>query len=794
MSAAKYIYQRQFPSLPEPGLNVKAMEVSKPVIVSVDKTRTLQCLHVTATAEFALKQVDITFESIDDHGHAKVSNAHCIVEYEDAVKWSSQWKRNAYLIKSRISALEGEAAGGDAQRILRGMAYKLFGALVEYDEKYQGMNEVLLLSSQREATAKVKFQADDKDGVFHFSPYWIDSLAHLSGFVLNANDGVDSKSRVFISHGWESMRFAGQFSAEKTYRTYVKMQPEDNSTIMTGDVYVFEDDHVVGLIEGLKFQQIPRTVLDHLLPPRSRSQSVKKAAIPAVPVPTAKIARKALPSHTNVTHAKVITNVEVPPGSSIANRVGEIIAEEVGIAVHELSEESNFAELGIDSLLSLTIIGRLREELRLELSSSLFLDHETHGSLRAHLLKSSTANNLGSDSQRTIVTPRATQKDSLNTTPSKTPSISSGAQFETDPSEMSEHNEVNFSIREIVACEMGLSLDELPSETPLGSLGMDSLMSLTITGAIREKIGIDVPPELLANNPSIAQLEVKLSVPRSSAVAVGISTEDDGPHDSIAPYYPPASSILLQGNANGPGHKLFLFPDGSGSATTYASLPTLSGGLTVFGLNSPFLRSPRDWNCGIGGVAQIYITEIRKRQPKGPYLLGGWSAGGIIAYEAACQLIQDGETVERLLLIDAPCPLLLPPLPQPLVRFFDSRGLFGQGETPPWLLEHFDATVANLHRYVPKAIEESKAPTTFALWAREGVCKDPSDPRPDLGEEENRSVSWILENRSDLGPNGWDILVGHGKISGVGVPGNHFTMMREPNVSPSTLTKFYPLC
>ncbi|KAL8723397.1 MAG: hypothetical protein Q9225_000313 [Loekoesia sp. 1 TL-2023] len=783
MSAAKYIHQRQFPSLPEPGLNVKDMGVSKPVIVSVDGTRTPQLLQVTATADFASKRVDIEFNSVDGRSSSKVSNAHCVVVYEDAAEWSRHWRRSAYLIESRIKALEVEAAGGSAQRILRGMAYKLFSALVQYAEKYRGMDEVLLLSSEREATAKVKFQADDKDGTFHFSPYWIDSLAHLSGFVLNANDAVDSKSQVFISHGWGSLRFAGQFSAEKMYRTYVKMQPEGSSAVMAGDVYVFENSVIVGLIEGLKFQQVPRTVLDHLLPPAGRPTNVKKAVAPVIPAVSAKVTKKALPSSPNLAHSEVIASLKVSAGSSIADRVEEIIAAEVGIAAHELSEGSKFAELGIDSLLSLTIIGRLREELGLGLSSTLFSEHETHGSLRAYLLKINAVSHSEPEAQKTIITPAIIRRESPDTTPSKTPSTGSGTPSETDSSETTHCNEAKDSIRTIIADEMGLSLDEISSETPLGSLGMDSLMSLTIIGAIQEKIGLIVPSQLLANNPSISELEEKLNPPEKSAMAAAIMSKDDGLHDSVAPYYPPASSILLQGDANGSGRKFFLFPDGSGSATSYAPLPTLSDGLAVFGLNSPFLKSSRDWTCGISGGAQIYITEIKRRQPRGPYLLGGWSAGGIIAYEAAYQLIQSGDTVEHLLLIDSPCPLLFPPLPASLVRFFDNLGLFGQGESPPWLLEHFDASVANLHRYKPRALDVSKAPTTFAIWAQEGVCKDPSEPRPDLRGEENSSTGWILDNRTDLGPNGWDILVGHGKVSGVGVPGNHFTMMQEPNVA-----------
>jgi naphtho-gamma-pyrone polyketide synthase len=49
---------------------------------------------------------------------------------------------------------------------------------------------------------------------------------------------------------------------------------------------------------------------------------------------------------------------------------------------------------------------------------------------------------------------------------------------------------------------------------------------------------------------------------------------------------PPATSVLLQGNPRTATRKLFLFPDGSGSATSYVSIPPIAADkLCVYGLN-----------------------------------------------------------------------------------------------------------------------------------------------------------------------------------------------------------------
>jgi thioesterase domain-containing protein len=55
-------------------------------------------------------------------------------------------------------------------------------------------------------------------------------------------------------------------------------------------------------------------------------------------------------------------------------------------------------------------------------------------------------------------------------------------------------------------------------------------------------------------------------------------------------------------------------------------------------------------------MAEDYLHEIRKVQPQGPYFLGGFSGGGITAYEMAYQLEQQGEEVALLVLLDTPSP------------------------------------------------------------------------------------------------------------------------------------------
>jgi hypothetical protein len=124
-------------------------------------------------------------------------------------------------------------------------------------------------------------------------------------------------------------------------------------------------------------------------------------------------------------------------------------------------------------------------------------------------------------------------------------------------------------------------------------------------------------------------------------------------------------------------------------------------------------------------------------------------------------------------------------LPSRLHDFFNSIGLLGTGgkNPPDWLLPHFESSIKALTAYKPKVMDPKKAPKTFAIWATDGVCKNPSDPRPPPSKDDSKSMKWLLENRTDFGFNGWDEVLGGKNIKTVKISSNHFTMMRDPVVN-----------
>lgn len=248
LTTAEYIYKQWKHDVDRVDMNVCNMKVEKPLIAE-DKEH--QPLHVAGKADFLTAKVNFTYYSVNDEGKKTITHATCSVKYEDAKSWLAGWERSQHLVISRVESLLSGVQNGGNHQIKRSMAYKLFGGLIHYGPKYRGMEEVILNDPGLEATSTVAFAPGANGTNFYISPYVIDSVAHLSGFIMLANESADPSKNVYVSHGWETCRFARPFTMEKKYRAYVKMQ-ETSAKIVVGDVYVFEENTIIALVEGLQ--------------------------------------------------------------------------------------------------------------------------------------------------------------------------------------------------------------------------------------------------------------------------------------------------------------------------------------------------------------------------------------------------------------------------------------------------------------------------------------------------------------------------------------------------------------
>ena len=113
-------------------------------------------------------------------------------------------------------------------------------------------------------------------------------------------------------------------------------------------------------------------------------------------------------------------------------------------------------------------------------------------------------------------------------------------------------------------------------------------------------------------------------------------------------------SVLVPIHEQGDKPPLYLVHGLRGNVLTFYGLRHhVPADQPLYGIQADGLGTGRASLVSIPEMAKHYVREIRAIQPHGPYFLGGFSAGGLVAYEMARQLHEAGERVPFLALFDS---------------------------------------------------------------------------------------------------------------------------------------------
>ncbi|WP_298909530.1 amino acid adenylation domain-containing protein [uncultured Nostoc sp.] len=196
--------------------------------------------------------------------------------------------------------------------------------------------------------------------------------------------------------------------------------------------------------------------------------------------------------------------------------------------------------------------------------------------------------------------------------------------------------------RDSLELELVQIWEEVMNIRPIGvtdnffDIGGHSLLAVRLMALIQQQFGRELPLSILFQGGTVEHLATILrseTPSRPWSPLVGIQTAGSKP-------------------------PLFCAHPIGGNVLGYVALGRyLSPDQPLYALQAPGVDGQRQPYTNIPDLAAYYIDALQVFQPTGPYLLGGHSFGGLVAFEMAQQLQQLGQEIGLLMIMDTPAPI-----------------------------------------------------------------------------------------------------------------------------------------
>ncbi|KAI0976932.1 hypothetical protein F4678DRAFT_469013 [Xylaria arbuscula] len=331
-----------------------------------------------------------------------------------------------------------------------------------------------------------------------------------------------------------------------------------------------------------------------------------------------------------------------------------------------------------------------------------------------------------------------------------------------------------------VADAASLQKDEIGIDSSLQYIGVDSFMAFELLELLQARLRVQIPhrhldscktPRDIVRLVEAEQERNQLKKDSSSATLFSTSTVTYSlPRERLETSAPHSKSLILIQRARKETQPskapIYLIHDGSGMCSMYNGITGL--GRDIYGIAS-------DPQIRFNSIEEMATSYARLIDTDHPFLLGGWSFGGVVSLEIArilhYQAQQLGAAAHCLgvVMIDSPCPTGHDGLP-PSILLRVSKG------KPDWVLSNFEAhtTLLSAHNPDPK-VWMACANFPVALIRAEGsenpAASDSADGEfcPFLARN---GAEWTQQVEA------WRALVGS-RLSVLETPGSHFELFND---------------
>nr|WP_314465332.1 SDR family NAD(P)-dependent oxidoreductase [uncultured Clostridium sp.] len=217
------------------------------------------------------------------------------------------------------------------------------------------------------------------------------------------------------------------------------------------------------------------------------------------------------------------------------------------------------------------------------------------------------------------------------------------------------------SLKQTVSALLKVKEETIDLDMELQEYGFDSISFTELANALNDTYHLDLLPTLFFENPTIDGLSRYLMLNYHSKVEAVWDGKQSMPSEEVGEYRVSLEEFkslthqfpeLVLLNAERAGRPVFWFHAAMGGVEVYSDIANKSK-RPFYGIQARGWMNESSPLHGVEAMALYYVQIIQKVQPEGPYDLGGYSLGGVIAYEVTRILQEMGEKVNSILMIDS---------------------------------------------------------------------------------------------------------------------------------------------
>ncbi|MBU2983347.1 SDR family NAD(P)-dependent oxidoreductase [Lentibacter algarum] len=199
-----------------------------------------------------------------------------------------------------------------------------------------------------------------------------------------------------------------------------------------------------------------------------------------------------------------------------------------------------------------------------------------------------------------------------------------------------------------------LGVEKVGSDDNFFDLGGHSLIAVRLFAQVKKAFDVEFPISVLFEAPTIKKCAALIE---AEGVHVAPSSDATDAETPRAPERRFTHLVPMHQGEGGPRRPFFLVAGMFGNVLNLRHLAHLLGtDRPFYGMQARGLYGNEAPHRSIPEAAKDYLNEIKQVQASGPYMLGGFSGGGIIALEIAQLLRAQGEDVMMLVMLDTPLP------------------------------------------------------------------------------------------------------------------------------------------